>query len=54
MFNKKMVIWNFICKVCGKPKSHGKPDDDGRWICLDCLYFKDLEYNDKKVWVKER
>ena len=30
------MIWNFVCKKCKKVKSHGKPDKDGKYVCLDC------------------
>ena len=32
------MIHNFICKKCKKFKSHGKPDKDGKYVCMDCEY----------------
>ena len=41
------MIWSFICSVCNKYKTNGRPDTfTGKWVCVDCLNEKVVK-NDK-------
>ena len=38
------MINNFVCWICKKYKSQGKPLKNGKWVCLDCYYKKRGDY----------
>ena len=42
------MIFNFVCQECKKYKSHGRPQKNGKWTCIDCLNKKRGIYDRKK------